>query len=120
MDISNMKNIIVLKNLPSNLVDEAIVVLKENKKVKKYQYIERKNDKNEEDNKEKLKKEENNSQYIIKEAESVVSQYITNLEMKSPKWKNNLKKLESRYKRSLQLNLILTAVAIISFLVSII
>lgn len=34
MDVSNMKNIIVLKNLPSNLVEEAIVVLKENKKVK--------------------------------------------------------------------------------------
>lgn len=43
MDVSNMKNIIVLKNLPSNLVEEAIVVLKENKKVKRYQYADSEN-----------------------------------------------------------------------------
>ena len=30
MDISNMKNMVVLKNLPSNIVDEAIVILKNN------------------------------------------------------------------------------------------
>ena len=117
MDISNMKNIVVLKNLPSNLVEEAIVVLKENKKVKKYQYIESENKKDIDD---KEKNVQNDSEYIIKEAESVINQYITNLEMKSPKWKNNLKKLENRYKKSLQLNLILATVALISFLVSVI
>ena len=117
MDISNMKNIVVLKNLPSNLVEEAIVVLKENKKVKKYQYIESENKK---DIANKEKNVQNDSEYIIKEAESVINQYITNLEMKSPKWKNNLKKLENRYKKSLQLNLILATVALISFLVSVI
>ena len=117
MDISNMKNIVVLKNLPSNLVEEAIVVLKENKKVKKYQYIESENKKDIDD---KEKNVQNDSEYIIKEAERVINQYITNLEMKSPKWKNNLKKLENRYKKSLQLNLILATVALISFLVSVI
>ena len=35
METSNMKNIVVLKNLPSNLVEEAIVILKSSKKVKK-------------------------------------------------------------------------------------
>ena len=34
-----LQNMIVLKNLPSNLVEEAIVVLKQNKKAKKYQYL---------------------------------------------------------------------------------
>ena len=34
MDTSNMKNIVVLKNLPSNIVEEAIVILKSNAKVK--------------------------------------------------------------------------------------
>ena len=34
MDISNMKNVVVLKNLNSNLVEEAIVVLKKNQKIK--------------------------------------------------------------------------------------
>ena len=35
MNQSNLKNMVVLKNLPSNIVEEAIVILKTNKKVKK-------------------------------------------------------------------------------------
>ena len=35
METSNLKNMVVLKNLPSNIVDEAIIVLKANKKTKK-------------------------------------------------------------------------------------
>ena len=42
METSNMKNMVVLKNLPSNLVEEAIIILKSNKKVKKLQKIEKK------------------------------------------------------------------------------
>ena len=34
MEENNMKNIVVLKDLPSNLVDEAIVVFKQNVNVK--------------------------------------------------------------------------------------
>ena len=37
MEASNLKNMVVLKNLPSNIVDEAIIVLKTNKKAKKLQ-----------------------------------------------------------------------------------
>ena len=43
MEASNLKNMVVLKNLPSNIVDEAIIVLKTNKKVKKLQKIEKNN-----------------------------------------------------------------------------
>ena len=32
MEISNLRNMVILKNLPSNIVEEAIVVLKENQK----------------------------------------------------------------------------------------
>ena len=39
METSNLKNMVVLKNLPSNIVDEAIIVLKTNKKAKKLQKI---------------------------------------------------------------------------------
>ena len=39
METSNLKNMVVLKNLPSNIVDEAIIVLKANKKTKKLQKI---------------------------------------------------------------------------------
>ena len=35
MNTGNLKNIVVLKDLPSNLVEEAIVVLKENQKIQK-------------------------------------------------------------------------------------
>ena len=35
MDKENIKNIIILKNLPSNLIDEAIMVIKDKKKNKR-------------------------------------------------------------------------------------
>ena len=41
MDISQMKNIVVLKNLPSNMVEEAIVVLKPNIKVMQVEHAEK-------------------------------------------------------------------------------
>lgn len=118
MDISSMKNIVVLKNLPSNLVEEAIVVLKENKKVKKYEYAEGSRKKDIDTNKENVNKTVDNSEYIVKEAENVISQYITNLEMKSPRWKNNMKKLEKKYKQSLKLNFVLGGIAFVSILFS--
>ena len=42
MNVSHMKNIIVLKDLPSNIVDEAIVILKKDSKVQDLKFIERK------------------------------------------------------------------------------
>ena len=41
METSNMKNMVVLRNLPSNLVEEAIVILKSSKKVRKLEKIEK-------------------------------------------------------------------------------
>jgi hypothetical protein len=74
METSNMKNMIILKNLPSNLVEEAFVVLKSSKKVKKTEKIDKTNDVNKEEN---IKKEDD---YILKEAEMLVSSYISKLE----------------------------------------
>ena len=34
METSKMKNMVVLKNLPSNMIEEAIVIFKENSKIK--------------------------------------------------------------------------------------
>ena len=56
METSNMKNMVILKNLPSNLVEEAIVILKSNKKVKKLEKIERNHKENKATNVIKLKK----------------------------------------------------------------
>ena len=94
MNMSDMKNMIVLKNLPSNLVDEAIIILKENKKI----------DKSKQDDK----------NYIIKEAEMLVQSYTKELEEKSPKRQYNIKKLEKKYKNSIKLNFFLGSTTIIT------
>ena len=75
MEASNLKNMVVLKNLPSNIVDEAIIVLKANKKTKKLQKIE---------NKKILENQENkkDKEYILKEAEMIVNNYISKIENK--------------------------------------
>lgn len=74
METSNMKNMVVLKNLPSNLVEEAIVILKSNKKVKKLEKIDKSNKL---DKTETIQKEKD---YVLKEAEMLVSNYISKLE----------------------------------------
>lgn len=112
--MSNMKNMIVLKDLPSNLIEEAFVVLKENKKIHKYQMIE-----NKEDNK-KNKEVKNNKEYIIKEAEMLLKSYTEELEKKTPKWKNNMKKLEKKYKNSIKLNFLLLFTTILGAVFSLI
>ena len=61
MEASKLKNMVILKNLPSNLVEEAIVILKENKKVKKLEKIDK--------NKKTEYKRENKKDYVLKEAE---------------------------------------------------
>lgn len=76
MNIENMKNIIVLKDLPSNILDEAIVILKPNIKLESNQ----KEEKKKENIKVGAKIAKNSKDYIIKEAEEVVNQYISNLE----------------------------------------
>ena len=43
MNSEKMKNMIILKNLPSNIVDEAIIVLKDNKKAKSLKKLEKQN-----------------------------------------------------------------------------
>ena len=74
MESSKMKNMVILKNLPSNLVEEAIVILKSGKKVKKLEKIEKAN----QNNKEEVTKKEKD--YILKEAEMLVSNYISKIE----------------------------------------
>ena len=73
METSKLKNMVVLRNLPSNLVDEAIIVLKSNKKIKKLEKIE----KNRGTSLEKTKKDK---EYILKEAEMIVNEYMSKIE----------------------------------------
>ena len=121
MNPENMKNIIILKNLPSNLIDEAIVVVKNKKESKDINYKTLMQDgksraiqgymKEEELKKiENIKKEERN--YIIKEAEMVVANYIAKIENQILAEKK-VKKIEKLYKKVRILNVML---AIISFI----
>ena len=85
MHESNFKNMIVLKNLPSNIVDEAIVVLKQNTKIKKLEKIEN-NKKNNNQNPTSKKTE-----YIVREAKMIVEEYLNQIE-------KNQKKIELKKK----------------------
>ena len=76
MDTSGMKNIVVLRELPSNIVEEAIFILKSNKYAKKFETIEKNSKQNNQQRKEKDK------EYIIKEAEMIVSNFVTKIENK--------------------------------------
>lgn len=94
MDASRMKNIIVLKDLPSNLVDEAIVILKNGSKIRDKEVV---------DNNRQTSFEENgegNYEIAIKEAELLVDDYIKKLEKPKEKMPNsNVRKMHLKYKK---------------------
>lgn len=105
MENSNMKNMIVLKDLPSNIVEEAIVILKTNKKVKNLEKI------NKITEVEASKKETKDKNYILKEAEMLVNNYISKIEEGKKEKDKNTKK--SKFKKY---NFIITIIAIVEFI----
>ncbi len=102
-----MKNMVVLKNLPSNLVEEAIVILKSSKKVKKLQKIE-KNSKLQK--KAPVKKEKD---YILKEAEMLISSYISKLENNHEQKQKRAIENYKKYKRLKNYAYLATSIMII-------
>ena len=72
MEDLDSKNMIILKDLPSNIVKEAYVVFKSNKMIKKFQKTNKNN--------EKKKEEEESNRYVVKEAEMLVLDYIEKVE----------------------------------------
>lgn len=78
MKESNLKNMVVLKNLPSNIMEEAIIILKENKEVKKLEKIDKSKKKEKVIN-------DNQEDYILKEAEMIINNYISDIENKKKK-----------------------------------
>lgn len=91
-----MKNIVVLKNLPSNIIEEAIVILKRDKKSVEYVKKHIKDDSFQKDAKSINKPKD----YIVKEAQMVISNYISNIEeqKKIKNTKKDTKKLEKKYR----------------------
>ena len=82
MNGTDMKNMVILKNLPSNIVEEAFVILKENKKIKKPEYIDINIDAASEGFKSRKIGNGSSKNYIVKEAEMLISKYISDVEEK--------------------------------------
>ena len=102
MNNLDMKNIIVLKDLPSNIIDEAIVILKDNK-IKKRE------------------ESENAAEFmntnVISEAQNVISEYIERLE-RPKKERQHEKKLLLKYKKLQILSILVTGGMILSILIN--
>lgn len=106
MKISQMKNIIVLKDLPSNLVEEAIVILKKGSKVKNKEMADRSHKGGFEEN------SDGNYEIAIKEAEYIVGDYMKKLE-RSEESTSSLRKIRIGYKKMQICSVLLGIIALI-------
>ena len=112
MESSDMKNMVVLKNLPSNMVEEAIIIFKETQNVKQRELIDRAKKVNSTESQPKSK------DYILKEAEMLVTDYINKIENKNLVEKkhdfiekyNNLKKNSIIFTKLLVISIIINFV----------
>lgn len=109
MEAGQMKNIVVLKNLPSNIVEEAIVVLKPNLKIKQTEYVA----------KTKENKANSGKDYIIREAESVVSNYISGLDKQKGKNEKTVKQITEKYKRLRMITFLLGGIILFNVIIRI-
>lgn len=112
MESSDMKNIVVLKNLPSNMVDEAIIIFKETQRIKEKEFIEKSNKRNFGEIQLKSK------DYILKEAEMLVSDYINKIEHKNH-MKKSEKNISQKYNILKRYSIISTIFLIISLLINV-
>lgn len=110
MEINKNKNMVVLKNLPSNIIEEAYVVLKSKKKAKKLQKIEK-------NNQECIERFSDKDNYVVKEAELLVSDYLE--KMNNNKMILNVK-TKRKYKRLKNYAYISSIVMCLQFLMLII
>ena len=107
MKTSKLKNMVVLNNFPSNIVDEAIIVLKNGARVKDFQVIEKNGNNNSKDN----GKSEN---YILKEAEMLLNRYINKVDNKDIKQN---KKLEKKYNKLKIYSVVVTIIAVLGIVI---
>ncbi len=114
MDTSNMKNVVVIKNLPSNIIEEAIVVLKKNAKIKKPELTTNKTELKNNSNK---KQNIDSKNYIVKEAEMLITNYISKLE--KPKEMNyTSRQLQNKYNRLKKITFFFGITAILGIIVN--
>ncbi len=109
MESSDMKNMVVLKNLPSNMVEEAIIIFKETQKVKQKELI----DKGKKINSSEVQSK--SREYILKEAEMLVTDYIKRIENKKT---DNSRDLMHKYKKLKKYSLISSILLAISLIIN--
>ncbi len=111
MEKNIMKNMLILKNLPSNIADEAIVILKPNIKLKSLNYAEIKKEiKNERNSNAKDEK-----RYIVNEAEMVISNYLSKMEKQNKNLARDNKNIERKYKKARLTSVLLGILLFLSF-----
>lgn len=114
MNQSGLKNMVVLRNLPSNLIEEAIIVLKSNKNIRQIEKIDK--NKVKEEPKEKVKERD----YIQKEAEMLISNYIKRLEDRKKEKIENRKQENKKYLKLKKYSIIVTVLLVIEVILLII
>ena len=122
--MNNMKNIVILKNLPSNIIEEAIVVVKNKKQILDDVDINNKN-KNEvqgymsnDDFKKMEKIKQESREYVVKEAESVIANYLEKVSDRERRKKR--KNIEARYYKIKYMNIALILLTIMSTIICIV
>lgn len=106
MNESKMKNMVVLKNLPSNIVEEAYVILKPNKNFKVA-----------------MQKQENAdarliADYVVKEAEMVISNYLSKIEEKKAIRNQEVEKIQKKYKKLKNTSMILAGILLLNIIIN--
>lgn len=105
MNEIKMKNMVVLKNLPSNIIEEAYVIVKSNKNFKQNNNVENSNKGLSQD-------------YVIKEAEMVISNYLSNIEDKKIIKKSDIEKIQNKYKKIKKLSMILAGILLLNIIIN--
>ena len=111
MESSDMKNMVVLINLPSNMVEEAIIIFKESQKVKQEEFIDKSNQNSFTEIQPKSK------EYILKEAEMLVTDYISKIENKNKIGKTEIN-IKTKYKNLKKYSIVSTVLLIISLIIN--
>lgn len=111
MNISKMKNIIVLKDLPSNIIDEAIVILKNGSRIKHHVGGITEGSLQE-------KTLDGNYETAIKEAEFIVADYMKKLEAPNESRKK-IKNVNIQYKKLKIFSAVLGVMALLATIMGI-
>ena len=111
MESSDMKNMVVLKNLPSNMVEEAIIIFKQSQKIKQKELIERSKQID------FVEPQTKSKECIVKEAEMLVKDYINKIENKKVTLKTDFT-LKQKYKTLKKYSIVSTALLLISLIIN--